>query len=236
MGRHRQKNQRPHSPLRGTPSSSVPYRHFKHHRTKVPQKPAKKSNPLLFFFFLLILIGGAFYYLYGQSKNQTKNNIDAKPPADTLTLQERIQKKNKALRLQKNIQQREMKAEQLKKPVEKVDLLEPEPATLDRGLHIPKNNSMKEVFEDLKQHPYKSDLYEDPEHTARRQMEHQEWLEEHLKEKNKKEREEFIKKFVQIAQEQGYKVHFTKDMQVLLQPIEKQEEEEQPEEIKVIYE
>ena len=232
MGRHRQK--KPHNvSLRRKRSSSAPY--SRHHGAQAPQKPAKKNRLFLFFLYLLFLGGGAFYWFYSPPNKPPKNQLD--PAVSALTLQEHIQKKNMELKLQKAIQQENMKAEQFKKPVEKIDPLEPEPATLDRGLHFPKNNSMKEVFEDLKKQPYQSDMYEDPEHIARRQMEHQEWLEEHLQEKSEKEKEEFIKKFVQTAREQGYQVHFTEDMQVLLQPIEpKEEEEEKPEEIKVIYE
>ena len=198
-----------------------------------------KKNPDFFFYLFLLLLGGAglVYYLNNSSKKQPQEE-DLSQPASNLTLEQKIQQRTQELHLQKRVQEEEIKAEKFEKPPENIDPLEPESADLDRGIHFPENNAMKEVFEDLKKHPYKSDMDKDPEHIARRQAEHQQWLEEHLKQKNETEREEFIKKFVQLAREQGYQVHWTKDMKVLLRPIEPEEsaEEEPPEEIKVIYE
>ena len=198
-------------------------------------KKNKKPSFLLWF----ILGGVGLYLWYDQSTSQPKQDVEEafQLPDDNLTLQERVQKKNMDIRLLKRIQQEEIKAEKFQAPLGPIDPLETESADLDRGLNLPEDPSMRAVFEDLKKQPYKNDMYEDPEHIARRQMEHQKWLEEHLRNKNQREREEFIKKFVQIAKEQGYKVHFTEDMKVLLRPIEpKEKEEEKLEEIKVIYE
>lgn len=205
------------------------------------KKASIKQPKSSFFWIYLLILGGVFYWLYNQPKktdpkNQKDNHVLSSVSA--INLQENIKKKQQELNLQKKIAQEQMKAEQFKKPVGNIDPLETEFHSLDRGVNFPENNSMKAIFDDLKNQPYKNDMYEDPEHYARRQVEHQQWLEEHLKEKNEREKQVFIQKFVQIAQEQGYKVHFTKDMQVLLQPIEeelKEEEEEEPEKIKITY-
>ena len=37
-------------------------------------------------------------------------------------------------------------------------------------------------------------MYEDPSNEIRRQIAHSDWLEQHLKEKNEKERKEFLEK------------------------------------------
>ena len=45
-----------------------------------------------------------------------------------------------------------------------------------------------------------------------------------MKERNQKEKREFIKRFVRTAREQGYNVYFTKDMKAILEPIDPEEE------------
>ena len=89
---------------------------------------------------------------------------------------------------------------------------------------------MKSVFKELDEKPFENDIYEDPEDVIRRQIAHRDWLEKHLKEKNEEERREFIRRFVQIAREQGYRVHFTEDFKVILEPIDPEEEKKKAEE------
>ena len=233
MGRHRK--QKPH--LNTSPRRARPHPSYQARQSHI-KAPIKKRTSSFFWFYLLILCG-VFYWLYSQPKKESQKEQEdtdfLQSVSTPMLLQENIENKKRELNLQKKIQQEEMKAEQFKKPVANIDPLEPEPHSLDRGVDFPEDTSMKAIFEDLKKNPYKNDMYEDPEHYARQQTEHQRWLEEHLKEKSEREQKAFIQKFVQIAKEQGYKVHFTEDMQVLLQPIEEEEKEEKPEEMKITY-
>ncbi len=255
MSRHRRQRGRNSSSFqRGGTSSSRRRRTSRPSHASVAERP-KKATTNKKFFVLLVLLGlglyGGRHFLVCLYKEKPGNyathcrlsgrkagqETDTNVSAPVSTIADRVQQKKATLDFQKARQKQEMISEKFKEPLGKISALTPESANLDRGVHFPEDDSMKAVFEDLKQQPYENDLYEDPEHLARKQMEHQKWIDEHLREKNEKEREEFIKKFVQIAQEQGYKVLWTKDMKVLLEPIEpKEPKEEEPEEIKIIYE
>ena len=185
--------------------------------------------------YLLILGAGLFYWFYSQPQKQGTDSNNPPNLEPKLTLQQRIQKKTTDIKLKQSLQQEKVKAEQFKKPVGKIDPLDTGSSSLDRGVHFPENTEMKEVFKDLNTYPFKNDLDQDPEHIARQQAEHQRWIDEYLKEKNEKEKKEFIKKLIKIARQQGYKAYLTKDMKLLLEPIPLEQKSEEPEEIKIIY-
>ena len=249
MGRYKKKHPR---------HQEKPRRSLKRRQIKkpTPKAPAKRASKNKRFFILFILLLGLLLYsgrhflfcLYEEkpdtyitkcsfSGRKVKKESHSKSLVTGPTIADRIQQKKATLYFQKDKRRQEMIAEKFKKPLGNIDSSAPESASLDRGVHFPENDSMKSVFEDLRQHPYENDMYEDPEHIARRQMEHQKWIDEHLRTKNEKEKEDFIKKFVQMAYEQGYNVRWTEDMKVLLEPIDpKEQKEETPEEIKIIYE
>ena len=131
--------------------------------------------------------------------------------SQNLTIEERIKKKNSKLKLEQDIHSQEIMSEKFQKPVEDVDPIEPELSPLDMGIRFSDSAPLKEVTKELSELPFENEGYEDPEDIIRRQLAHREWLEEHLKERNVREKKDFIRRFVKIAKEQGYNVHFTKD-------------------------
>ncbi len=187
---------------------------------------AKQKSDMGLFPFLLLLgfVFVGIYIFYDKKSNAPNNDELPVQPETDFTVNERIQMKKADIQMEQDIQLQRTLSEKLKKPVEKIDQLEPEVSALDMGARFPDNASMKAVFEDLNEKPFKNDIYEDPEDIIRQQIAHQEWLEKYLKERNEQEREEFIRRFVQIAEAQGYRVHFGEDMKVFLEPVDPDEE------------
>ena len=156
-------------------------------------------------------------------------------PLSTLTVDERVKKHHSTLKLKKDLQKQKAKAERFKPPVDKVDPIDssiPEVSALDKGVRFPDNTPIQKVVEDLNEPTFTNDIYSDPENIIHTQM-----LEDDLQEQKQiaeedKEEQEFISRFTELAKEQGYKPHFTKDSKVILEPIKKKEEPE-IEEIKI---
>lgn len=205
------------------------YKHPSRSRSRKSAVPHSRKRKTKFDFSFLVLIGvigAGFYLLYTKGDHQRqpeKDMLDQK--SDILTLDEKVKQKIQDLKLKKEMKSQENLSEKLKKkPVGKIDNLEPEVSDLDMGVSFPDNAPIKEVSEDLEEKPFVNDVYEDPENVIRRQLAHSEWLDQHLQERNQKEREEFIKHFIQSAREQGYNVYFTEDMKAILEPIDPEEE------------
>lgn len=208
------------------------YKHPSRSRRKksaVSSSRKGKEKQEKFDFSLLVLagvIGVGVYFLYTKSKHKSqseKSILDQE--SNTFTLDEKVKQRARDLKLQKEVKAQENLSEKLKKkPVGKIDNLEPEVSDLDMGVSFPDNAPIKEVSEELSEKPFENDAYEDPENVIRRQLAHSEWLEKRLQERNQKEKEEFIRQFVQSARKQGYNVYFTEDMKAILEPIDPEEE------------
>ena len=205
------------------------HRSRSHRRESSVSRRMEKQKKTDFGFFtllcLIILLGAGIYLFYGK-KNSLSDPDFLDQTGTALTLEERLNKKKEGIKLQQAIQSQEAVSEKFKEPVQQIDQLKPEVSSLDMGVRFSDNNSIKSVFEELDEKPFENDIYVDPENKIRRQIAHRDWLEEHLKKRNEAERKEFIRNFIQRAHEQGYKVHFTKGMQVILEPIEPEEEKE----------
>lgn len=189
---------------------------------------SRKRKTKFDFSFLVLagVIGVGMYFLYTKSDHKPhseRGKLDQE--SDTFTLDEKVKQKVRDLKLKKEIGSQENLSEKFKKkPVGKIDNLEPEVSDLDMGVSFPDNAPIKEVSKELSEKPFVNDVYEDPENVIRRQLAHSEWMEKHLQERNQKEKEEFIRRFVQSAREQGYNVYFTEDMKAILEPIDPEEE------------
>ena len=208
-------------------------RKYNHSLKKKSSGSSRRGKKLI----LIGLISVGVYILYDKQNNERQSEMDMFDEKDSaLTLDEKVKQKVRDLELQKHIKSQENLSEKFKKPVGKIDVFEPEISNLDMGVSFPESAPIKEVAEELAEKPFQNDIYEDPENVIRRQLAHNEWLEKHLKERNQKEREEFLKKFVQSAREQGYNVYFTKDMKAILEPIDPEEEKKKKgdfEEVKI---
>ena len=205
------------------------HRHPSRSRRRKSAVSSSRKRKTKFDFSSLVLvgiIGVSVYYLYtksGHKSSPERDRLDQK--SDIFTLDEKIKQKAQDLKLKKEIKSQENLSEKLKKkPVGKIDNLEPEVSDLDMGVSFPDNAPIKEVSKELSEKPFVNDVYEDPENVIRRQLAHSEWMEKHLQERNQKEKEEFIRQFVQSAKEQGYNVYFTEDMKAILEPIDPEEE------------
>ena len=211
MGRSRQPCQRRYST--GKPAVS----------SKERKKQKNDFIFLPFLFFTGVVIFG-LYFFYGKKKASPEpvNQMDTE-----FTVDERIKRKQAGIKLQQDIQSQKVLAEKFKEPVGKIDPLEPELSPLDMGVSVPDNASMKSVFKELDEKPFENDLHQDPEDVIRRQIVHRDWMEEYLEKRNEQEKKEFIRQFIQTAQEQGYNVYFTEDMQVILEPIDPEEQKEE---------
>ncbi len=199
----------------------------------------KKKNDFGFFSFLCVLgvVAVAFYFFYDEKERVPSSIPNVNQGHTPLTVDERIKQKAAHIQLQQDIQSQQVVSDKFKAPVEKIDpieSLESEMSPLDMGVGFSDNATMESVFKELDEKPFENDIYEDPENVIRRQIAHRDWLEKHLKERNEEERKEFIRKFVQIAREQGYHVHFTEDLKVILEPIDPEEEKKKAEEFEEV--
>ncbi len=196
----------------------------------VPSTAQKKPNSLLFWFVALTVPFVLVFYL---SKQEGGSSSDSELPAEldtALTIEERVKKKNKQLQLEQKIHSQDVVSEKFQKPVGDIDPMEPDISPLDMGIRFSEDASMREVSKKLAELPFENDMYEDPEDVVRRKLAQEEWLEQQLQKKNERERKEFIRRFVETAREQGYHVHFTKDMkEVILEPIDEKNKEEEEE-------
>ena len=197
-------------------------------------KKKKKSDFGFFSFLCLAGVAAAVVYFFYSEKERAPSSVPTVDQSHTaLTVDERIKQKKAEIQLQQDIQSQQVVSDKFKAPVGKIDpleSLESEMSPLDMGVGFSDNATMESVFKELDEKPFENDIYEDPENVIRRQIAHRDWLEKHLKERNEEERREFIRKFVQIAHEQGYRVHFTEDLKVILEPIDPEEEKRKTEE------
>ncbi len=220
MADYKRKKRRKHK----RSSSSRPH---KRRSTAEREMRIEKKHDFPFFPYLFLtaamLVVVAFYLLQDRKKPSSESG-SLHQPVTNFTVEERIKKKNIGLKLEQEIHLQKMLSEKFKKPVEGIDPVEPELSPLDMGIRFSEDTPIKEVFKELAEHPFENDVYEDPEDVVRRQLAHHEWIEQHLEERNEQEKREFIKYFVKTARKQGYKVHFTKDMQVILEPIDPEDE------------
>ena len=191
-------------------------------------KKKKKSDFGFFSFLCLVGVAVIAVYFFYEEEERAPSSVSTVNQVNTaLTVGERIKKKNRDIQLQQDIQSQQAVSDKFKPPVEKIDpieSLESEMSPLDMGVGFSDNATMESVFKELDEKPFENDMYEDPEEVIRRQIAHRDWLEKHLKERNAEEKREFIRKFVQIAREQGYNVYFTEDLRVILEPIDPEEE------------
>ncbi|MYE07327.1 MAG: hypothetical protein F4X95_01030 [Oligoflexia bacterium] len=206
-------------------------------RSASPEKrvvKSQKNSSMLFPALFVVTAVIAFFYLFQDKKVPISGSQLIEQPGKKLTMEERIKQKEMKLKLKQDMKSQRAISEKFKEPVGEVDLQEPGLSPLDMGVHFPDNSNIKEVFDKISEQPFENDKYEDPEDVVRRQIAHQEWLEEYLAERNANEKREFIRKFVQAAKEQGYNVYFTKDLKAILEPIDPDEQKkEQFDEVKI---
>ncbi len=220
------------------------YNHSRRKEKKqiVSKTKKRKKNDFDFFSFLFLVgIITAGVYFFQNKKVPSPFTPVLDQPGKALTIDEKIEQKKASLKLLQDIQSHDTISEKFKKPVESIDSIEPDVSSLDMGVRFSNDPSIKSVFQDLDEKPFENDIYKDPEEIIRRQIAHKDWLKEHLEKRNEQEKNEFIADFVRTAREQGYNVHFTGDMQVILEPIEpvepeKQKKEDDFEEVKIQWE
>ena len=206
-------------------------------RSRVPGKrgvKSQKNSSILFPTLFVVTTVFTFFYLSQDKKTPPSGARLIEQPGKKLTIEERIKQKEMSIKLKQDVESQKAISEKFKEPVGEVEPSEPGLSPLDMGVHFPDNANIKEVFDKISEKPFENDKYEDPEDVVRRQMAHQDWLEEHLQERNDTEKREFILRFVKAAKEQGYNVHFTKDMKAILEPIDPDEQKkEQFDEVKI---
>ena len=150
-----------------------------------------------------------------------KKDLSA-PKTMPLNIIQKTEERVQYFKWPQKMKQQEGESYEAQKNSEFVDS-EPMVSPLDIGVHIPKNSLTEEIVKKLDEKPFENDLYEDPEDIVLQTIEHQEWLEEQLARRNTREQEEFIDRVVRNAREQGYNVYFTKDLRLILEPMEKEE-------------
>lgn len=209
----------------------------------ISSKMKKRKKPDFDFFLFLFLAGliTIGFYFFQNKKGKTPAGPDLDQPSKAFTIDEKIEQKKASLKLQQDIQSQDTYSESFKKPVENIDPLEPNVPSLDMGVSFPDDPSVKSVFQDLDEKPFENDIYKDPEEIIRRQIAHKDWLRTHMEKRNEQEQKEFIANFVKTAREQGYNVHFTEDMEVILEPIsdladEQPKKDDDFEEVKIQWE
>ena len=196
--------------------------------------PRKKKPDWALVCMMGVVVAG-FGWLYSQKNSSSPaDTADFEQKKSLFTLEERIQQKQKNLKLQRDLQSQEALEEKFKPPVGTIDPAEPDVSPLDMGLRFSNEKAIESVFQDLDVKPFENDLNADPEEEIRRQIAQREWFGEHSEKSSDQEQKEFIKRFVKIANEQGYDVNFTEDMQVILVPREPDKEELEEEEFEEV--
>ena len=193
---------------------------------------SNKKYPVVLLFLSLTLVGFYFYQDHlKSSKVKPSSDLDQEP---TESVKESVNKRVMDLKVEKAIQVQDVLQERNNEPVKDVDMARPDIPTVDLGVKFSNNPDMKNIVKEIEKHPFKNDLYEDPTNEIRRQIAHSDWLEQHLKEKNEREKREFLEEFIKKVEDQGYTVEITEDMQAIIHPVEEEEkEEEEFEEIEI---
>ncbi len=189
-------------------------------------RSTKKNVNFLRLFFLLcfLFVAGFFVHEFYDEKNTLNVRSLSEPVDEPYTLEERISQRQAELKIKTDIRIQEKKLEQINaEPIGEIDPLGPTVPSLDMGAIFPENRKIQSIAKDLDEKPFVNDLYEDPEDIIGRQIENREWLEKYLKDKNDEQKRQFVEYFIAAAKEQGFKVHFTEDLKVILEPIDPDE-------------
>jgi len=214
----------------------------KHHYPKknaISKRKTKKSNKTnkdFFFFFLLGVVVCSAYFIYHKKSNHSKNpNPLKESPGTGFIDPKRITAKERELKLKQEVESQKAASEKFKPSVKNIESTEPEISSLDMGIHFSDNTPMESLVKNLEEKPLDNDVYKDPEQIILQQIDHQQWLEDHLQKRNEKEKREFIMKFIKIAKEQGYNVLFEGDdsSKIILEPIKEEEAEEEETEVNI---
>lgn len=179
------------------------------------------KNDFLFKVALIFLIG-AVGYLFLYNKKIDKNNLVLEQNESLLTLQQRINQKRLEFKIQNDIKVQQAISEKFKPPVEDLNINKSEydDSYLQEDIEFSTNEVINSIVKDINEKPFTNDIYEDPENKIRSQIFHHNLLEQYLQQHNHDKKKAFIKKFIKNANQQGYKVYFKKNMQVILKPIE----------------
>ena len=180
----------------------------------------KKRFKFILFTLIIVCVG---YYAFTNHylNHHPADTQTAKKPNDTesssLTLSERIEKRSLAIKeSQKEHQTKEQEfidAQNKQTPTAPYKDLSLKKDDIDNTQqqydNPPQNEDRLQVIvEELKRPFFENPDEEDLNNSIRRRLANREWLEENLQNTNKVEKQNFIKRFVQIAKEQGYRVHF----------------------------
>ena len=186
-------------------------------------KSSKKYFMVLLF--LSVSVGGIYFYKnLKSSKIKTSSDLDQEPME---LVKEGVNKRAMDLKVEKAIQVQDVLQERNNEPVKDVDMARPDIPAVDLGVAFSNNSDMKNIVKEVEKQPFKNDMYEDPSNEIRRQVAHSDWLEQHLKEKNEREKKEFLENFIKTVEEQGYTVEITEDMQAIIHPAEEEKEDEE---------
>ena len=177
----------------------------------------------------------SLYLIFGEEEEKkTESPKKTVPVIDVTTIEERIRERNLDIQLERDIRTQQVLSEKFNNsPVGFIDPLEPKINPLDMDLSFPEDQSIQSTFRDLNNENLGENAYEDPENTIRRQLDYYDWFNKYLKDKNERQKKQFIQYFVRTVNEQGYDVSFKKDGKVIVTPKEKKKKEKPLEKLKV---
>ena len=201
----------------------------------MPDRQKKNLNPSTMIFGFLVCVG--LYLIFAtednvdQSTSLTEPSI---PSLDVTTIEKNIRQRSLDIQMKKNMKTQEVLSEALDAgPVGYINIREPDVSSLDMDLSFPEDQRIKSFFKDLNMDHLDDDAYEDPEAVIHRQLEYHDWVSKYLEEKSEREKQKFIKHFVQTAKKQGYNVHFKEGSKVVLEPIRKSKKKKPLDKLKV---
>ena len=142
------------------------------------------------------------------------------------SIEEDIQARQFNLSIKRQLLSEQALSDQFEEEAPKeIDPLEaqPEVSDLDLGLSNPENTENEKLLGDLAEQHFVNDQYQDPENEVRSQLNRQEVLDERLRQRNQREKDQFVEDFVRTAEEQGYNVHHLEGTKVVLEPKDNQE-------------
>ena len=193
----------------------------------------EKLKKILRLVLLISLSAGGLYVYQKYFQSSDKVFYDLDQEAMEL-VEESVRKRTMDLRLERAVQLRDILQEKNKEPVSNEKISAADPAVVDLGVEFSDNENIKKIIKKVDEDPLKNDVYENPDNEIRRQIVQKELQEKFLAEQKEREQRAFLEDFVQRAEEQGYSVEITEDMEAVIKPAPEKPKEETEEEFERI--
>ncbi len=198
-------------------------------KQKHPNKKHLNKKQTIYILFCVLVIGG-YYYIDSDKVSNKSSDQSSDKVFNHLIQNPQIASKS-GLEINKDAQKlNTKKSVKKKKSIDRhpssegeVYELEDDYLSSSREVNAPpvaSSADIQSVAEDLDLQSTENNVYESPEAIVRRRLLIRSLKNNYLKNEDEIDRKEFVTQFIQIAKEQGYKVHFLKNGKVTLEPMD----------------